>query len=100
MVSKETTVSKLGRVSQDFRRQLEGYGLTTAHILYRLPDYKDILQTYVWQEYDLSPEFPVLKRFLEFWKREIEGPLHSVTIAHHRLIKPSDFRVAEALYLH
>jgi uncharacterized protein Usg len=87
-------------VSKDFRRQLDGYGLTTAHILYRMPDYQDILQTYVWQDYDLSPEFPVLKRFLDFWKREIEGPLHSVSIAHHRLIKPSDFRTAEVLYLH
>ncbi|TMJ68454.1 MAG: Usg family protein, partial [Alphaproteobacteria bacterium] len=25
--------------SKDFRRQLEGYGLTTAQILYRLPDH-------------------------------------------------------------
>lgn len=87
-------------VSQDFRRQLDGYGLTTAHILYWLPDYRNILQTYVWQEYDLSPEFPSLKRFLSFWKREIEGPLHSVRIAHHRLIKPSEFRNAQAFYLH
>jgi uncharacterized protein Usg len=87
-------------VSQDFRKQLEGYGLTTAHILYRMPDYQGILQTYVWQDYDLSPGFPVLQRFLDFWKREIEGPLHSVTVAHHRLIKPSDFRTAAALCLH
>jgi uncharacterized protein Usg len=86
--------------SESFKRQLEGYGLTTAHILYWLPDYQNILQTYVWQEYDLSPDFPVLRRFLSFWKQEIEGPLHSVTIAHHRLIKPSDFRTAKALYLH
>lgn len=94
-----TMVSKETAVSEDFRRQLEGYGLTTAHIVYRLPDYQDILQTYIWQEYDLSPEFPVLKRFLAFWKREIEGPLHSVTIAHHRLIKATDFRIAQTLYL-
>ncbi len=94
MVSKETSVS------EDFRRQLAGYGLTTAHILYRMPDYRDILQTYVWQDYDLCPDFPVLKRFLDFWEQEIEGPLHSVRIAHHRLIKPSDFQVADALYLH
>ena len=87
-------------VSQDFRKQLEGYGLTTAHILYWLPDYRSILQTYVWQEYDLSPEFPTLKRFLSFWKREIEGPLHSVRIAHHRLIKASDFRHAQTFQLH
>ncbi|MDB5224824.1 MAG: Usg family protein, partial [Candidatus Adlerbacteria bacterium] len=42
-------------VSKDFRRQLEGYGLTTADICYRLPDYRDILQTYIWQGYDMHP---------------------------------------------
>ena len=79
-------------VSEDFKRQLEGYGLTTAHILYRLPDHRRLLQTFVWQEYDLWPEFPALERFLEFWQRELDGPLHSVTVAHARLIKPSEWR--------
>ena len=78
--------------SAAFRKQLEGYGLTTAKILYRLPDHPRLLQTYIWQEYDLWPEFPTLTRFLEFWGRELEGPLHSVTAAHARLIKPSEFR--------
>ena len=87
-------------VSTDFLRQVNGYGLTTAHILYRLPDYQNILQTYVWQEFDLSPQFPTLKRFLSFWEKEIEGPLHSVTIAHHKLIKPSEFRYSQAFNLH
>jgi hypothetical protein len=32
--------------SKDFRRQLEGYGLTTANILYRRPDHPWLLQTY------------------------------------------------------
>ena len=77
--------------SAAFRKQLEGYGLTTAKILYRLPDHPRLLQTYIWQEYDLWPEFPTLTRFLEFWGRELEGPLHSVTVAHARLIKPSEF---------
>jgi uncharacterized protein Usg len=95
MVSKETTISKLGRVSQDFRRQLEGYGLTTAHILYRMPDYREILQTYVWQDYDLCPNFPVLNKFLDFWLEKIEGPLHSVTVAHAKLIKPAEIRAVD-----
>lgn len=76
--------------SQDLRRQLDGYGLTTAHILYRMPDYRDILQTYVWQDYDLCPKFPALNKFLGFWLENIEGPLHSVTVAHSRLIKPAE----------
>ena len=78
--------------SKDFRRQLEGYGLTTAHILYRLPDHPSLLQTYVWQDYDLHPKFPTLRRFLNFWLETLEGPLHSVTVAHARLIKPAEIR--------
>jgi len=78
--------------SHYFRKQIEGYGLTTAQIIYRLPDYPKFLQTFVWQEYDLFPKFPVLMKFLDFWRRELEGPLHSVTVAHKRLIKPSEFR--------
>jgi len=87
-------------ISEDFRKQCEGYGLTTAQILYRLPDHPTFLQSYVWQEYDLFPKFPVLAKFLDFWRRELEGPLYSVTVAHARLIKPSEFRsVSGEFYL-
>ncbi len=79
-------------VSPAFIKQLDGYGLTTANILYRLPDHPGILQNFIWQEYDLAPDFPVLHRFLDFWKREIEGLLHSVTVAHDKLIKPAEFK--------
>lgn len=84
-------------VSTTFAKQLEGYGLTTAHILYRLPDHPGILQTYVWQEYDLAPVFPELKGFLAFWEREIEGPLHSITVAHAKLIKPAEFKAVDGV---
>jgi uncharacterized protein Usg len=89
----------MNRVSEDFRRQLDGYGLTTAQILYRLPDHPNLLQTFVWQEYDLFPNFPTLSRFLGFWTRELSGPLYSVTVAHARLIKPSEFRAVDGEYL-
>ena len=79
-------------ISEAFRKQLEGYGLTTAKILYRLPDHQRLLQTFVWQDYDLFPRFPQLQKFLDFWRRELEGPLHSVTVAHARLIRPSEIR--------
>jgi len=84
-------------VSTAFMRQLDGYGLTTATILYHMPDHKHVLQTYVWQEYDLAPRFPVLLQFLDFWKRELEGPLHSVTVAHSRLIKPAEFQAVDGV---
>ena len=44
-------------VSDDFRRQLAGYGLTTARIFYRRPDHRWLLQTYVWQDYDSARIF-------------------------------------------
>ena len=88
-------------VSADFERQLAGYGLTTAEILYRLPDHPALLQTYVWQDYDLAPRFPELHRFLDFWRRELDGPLHSITVAHSQLIRPAEIvNVNGVLTLH
>ena len=84
-------------VSQAFTRQMEGYGLTTARILYHLPDHPHLLQTYVWQDYDLAPRFPVLLGFLDFWKRELDGPLHSVRVAHSRLIQPAEFKTIDGV---
>jgi uncharacterized protein Usg len=85
-------------VSEDFKKQVNGYGLTTAQILYRRPDHRWLLQTYVWQAYDLFPEFPELTRFLTFWQERLDGPLHSVQVAHSKLIKPTELRAVGGLF--
>lgn len=85
-------------VSDAFRKQLEGYGLTTANITYRMPDHLSLMQEFVWQEYDLFPKFPALQKFLAFWEEKIEGPLHSVTVAHQKLIKPADLRPVDGVF--
>jgi len=82
----------------EFEQQVKGYGLTTANILYRLPDHPAILQEFLWQHYDLAPDFPELLRFLEFWDRKIEGPVHSVRVAHKKLVGSTAWRSAGALY--
>ena len=79
----------------DFELQLAGYGITTAHILYRIPDFESVLQTYVWQEYDLAPDFPEMRKFLEFWEEKLDGPLHSVRYTHQRLIGPNEWRAID-----
>ena len=68
--------------------QLQDYRITTAEILYHLPDHPGVLQTYIWQDLDLAPRFPQLRRFLDFWSREIEGRLHSIRVASAGLIQP------------
>ena len=87
-----------GNVSEDFKRQLAGYGLTTAEILYRCPDHRWLLQSYVWQNYDLFPNFPALKDFLAFWQTKLDGPLVSVTVAHSKLIKPAEIKAIDGMF--
>ena len=86
-------------VDQHFEKMLQGYSLTTAEILYHLPDYRFILQTYLWQDYDLYPEFPNLRQFLHFWQGQLDGPLHSVRVAHQNLISPRELRMVKAEFI-
>jgi uncharacterized protein Usg len=82
-------------------QRFNGYRLTTAEILYHLPDHPNLLQSFIWQELDLAPSYPVLSRFLKFWERSIDGKLHSVRVASRRLISDGEFSHAAAeFYLH
>ncbi len=80
------------------RRQLQGYRITTAEILYHLPDHPAVLQSFVWQDLDLAPRFPILHRFLEFWRREIDGRLHSVRVGAAPLVSPGEWRHVRHLH--
>jgi uncharacterized protein Usg len=73
-------------------KMLKGYGLMTAEIFYRMPDYRHVINTFVWQDYDLAPDYPELFGFIEFWQGKIEGPLHSVRFTHRKLIRPGEWR--------
>ena len=71
---------------------LRGYGLTTAEFFYRMPDYTHVLNTFVWQDYDIAPDHPRLLKFIDFWKAEIEGPLHSVRFTHRKMMSCGKWR--------
>ena len=79
----------------DLTKQMKDYRLTTAQIFYHMPDYEQILQEFIWQEYDIAPKFPELKKFLHFWENKIEGRLHSVYVAKREIITTSDYRLAD-----
>lgn len=78
---------------RDFIKQLTGYSLTTAEILYRLPDHPSLLQTFLWQEYDIHPKFPRLHQFLDFWTAQLEGSLYKVRVAHAALLRPAEIEL-------
>ncbi len=73
------------------------YRLTTAEITYHLPDHPHILQSFVWQNLDLAPTFPALRRFLAFWQRNLEGKVHSVKVAYSGIITSPQFRAADTI---
>ena len=77
---------------KDFENQLQGMRLTTAEITYRMPDFRDILQTFIWQDYDHAPRFPKLIKFLDFWSHNLDGPLATIRVAQAELIKPVELR--------
>lgn len=90
--------SPIIRSGSDLELQMNGYRLATADILYRMPDHPTLLQSFIWQTYDLTPEYPEIHKFLEFWEKNIDGPLHSVKIDSCELITPGDTIFADVIY--
>jgi uncharacterized protein Usg len=83
----------VGNVMGELELKLRGYRLTTAEILYHMPDHPAVLQTFLWQDLDVAPKFPVLKKFLHFWETSLEGRLHSVRVAARGLISDAEIKM-------
>lgn len=92
------TQRKAARSDAAFIKQLKGFSLTTAEILYHLPDYPALLQSYVWQDYDEHPRFPKLREFLDFWQGNLDGKLYQVRVAHRGLISPAELSFVDGDY--
>ena len=80
--------------AEDVSAQLSGKRLTTAEVLYYMPDHPALLQTFLWQTLDEAPDYPRIQRFLEFWRREIDAVIHSVSVAGVSLIAPPRLTVS------
>jgi len=66
----------------------------TVNIYYRMPDYEDIIQQFVWQTDDVPPEMPRVKKFIEFWSAHIEAEIFQceiLTADETTQYKPVDF---------
>ena len=81
----------------DIARQLNGYRLTTAEILYYMPDHPSLLQSFVWQFDDLAPRYPKLHEFLDYWRLNIDAVIHSVSVASRETIGSTRTRIAREL---
>jgi uncharacterized protein Usg len=79
-------------------RQLGDYRVTTAEIIYHLPDHPNVLQSYIWQDLDTAPRYPVLHKFLDFWARELDGTLHSVRLASGLMVVPAKVNHTDGVF--
>ena len=80
-----------------FEEVLRGHRLLIAEITYQMPDHPSLVQEFIWQEYDIAPEYPRLTRFLGFWQRNLDGKLVRVRVAVRGLIAPTDFEFASII---
>lgn len=80
--------------------RLKGWRLTTAEVLYYMPDHPKLIQSFTWQTLDLAPKYPRIMKFLDFWKAEIEAVIHSVRIGAGELLGPAPIRRVDAVYHH
>ncbi len=81
--------------TDEFETQLEGGRLTTAQVLYYMPDHPKLLQSFMWQTVDVAPDYPRVQSFLEFWRKEIRAVIHSVRLSTVGIVAPSKLRFAE-----
>lgn len=85
------------QMPSDFARQLAGERLTTAEVIYYMPDHPVLLQRFLWQTLDLAPDYPRVHRFLEFWRREIDAVIHSVSVGTHGLVAPPRLDISRVI---
>jgi uncharacterized protein Usg len=82
---------------RDFEAQITGGRLTTAEVLYYIPDHPKLLQSFLWQTVDLAPEYPRVHKFLDFWRKEIDAVIHSVSISAVGIVAPANIRAAKMI---
>lgn len=78
--------------------QLQGQRLTTAEVLYYLPDHPSLLQSFVWQTMDLAPRYPRIARFLDYWRREIDAAIHSIRVGQADRVRAAEWKSADAFF--
>ena len=81
-------------MSGEFEAQLRGKRLTTAEVIYYMPDHPSMLQRFMWQTLDIAPDYPRVHRFLEFWRREIDAVIHSVSVTSVGEVRAPRVRIA------
>ncbi len=59
---------------------IKKWTVATVQVVYYIPDYLNIVNEFVWQTDDQLPEYPRITKFLNYWDKNIDGPIKEVYI--------------------
>ena len=76
--------------------RLQSWRMTTTEVLYYMPDHPKLLQSFLWQTLDLAPNYPRVRKFLDFWKAEIDAVIHSVRLSSGAELAPARVTAAQS----
>ena len=62
---------------------LEKWTVASVQVVYYIPDYLSIVNEFVWQTEDQRPKYPRITEFLDYWDKNIDGPIKEVFIYDH-----------------
>lgn len=60
---------------------LQNWQLVTIDVFYYRPDYKSLIQEFIWQTEDVVPELYRVHKFLNHWHKNIDAIIQEVQIS-------------------
>jgi len=60
---------------------LKNFQLVTLDIYYYMPDYRNLLQEFIWQFEDIIPDLQRTHKFLNHWHQNIDAIVQEVQIS-------------------
>jgi uncharacterized protein Usg len=87
------------RYDTDFEKVFgRGYSLVTINVIYYMPDYRHLLNEFIWQTLDKRPKYPRIEQFLGFWRREIDAVIKEIILTDLGTPEPADLRNIEQYF--
>jgi uncharacterized protein Usg len=56
--------------------------LVTIQVIYYMPDYKNIVNEFVWQTHDVLPKYPRSMKFIHYWYSDIDAVIKEAYLSH------------------
>jgi uncharacterized protein Usg len=59
---------------------IEKKELVSVEVIYFLPTFSNLVNSFYWQTLDVRPKYPRINKFLDFWRKEINAVIKEITI--------------------